>query len=595
MNTNPLTSASISVYPRLLSRARSAAGVVVLALAVLVIVGGALAALPLESAWGALSVVLLIAAGTFVSEDLACIGTGLLIGRGEVSPVTGLLGCFVGIYAGDLMLWAIGRVLWRWIGRWPWVAARLPQVRLVRLGAWFDRNAAGAILTSRFVPGSRLPLYLAAGAVGGSARAFIGWSLVAAAIWTPIVVFASAWLGESFVMPFERWLGMGAWWSLLPAAIAAMLLLRLMFRLGTRRGRAELAARLARLWRWEFWPAWLFYLPLVPWIAWLSIRHRGFMTVTAANPGMPHGGFVGESKSDILRRLPAGRVAAFALIDAGGQSQRMAQAMAHRTAQVEAFVAEHGLTYPIILKPDAGQRGVGVRLARSAADVRAYLAANPLPVLVQAFHPGPFEAGIFYCRMPGEERGRIFSITDKQFPVITGDGRSTLEDLIWRHPRFRMQASTFLARHGQQRERILAAGESLPLAVAGNHCQGTMFRDGSHLWTPQLEAAIDAIARGYEGFYFGRFDVRYGDVEAFKAGRDVTIIELNGATSESTNIYDPARSVFSAWGILFRQWSLLFRIAAANRRRGQRPSRPMELLREIRGHYRDRRASLIAD
>lgn len=558
-----------------------------LAFAIVAAVGGAVVATPLESAWGALSMVLLIAAGTFVSEDLTCIATGLLIGRGELSPATGLIGCFAGIFVGDLTLWAIGRVLWRWIGRWPWVAARLPQSQVIRLGAWFDRHAAAAILTSRVVPGSRLPLYLAAGAVGGSARAFIFWSLVAASIWTPLVVFASAWLGESFVMPFESWLGMGAWWSLLPAAIVAMLVLHLLMKLATRMGRAKLAARVAKLWRWEFWPTWLFYLPLVPWIVWLSIRHRGFMTVTAANPGMPHGGFVGESKSNILRRLPANHVATFALVDVGDVTLRV--------AQVEAFMAKHELTFPLILKPDAGQRGVGVRLAKSASDVHAYLAANPRPIVAQAFHAGPFEAGIFYYRIPGEDRGHIFSITDKQFPVITGDGHSTLEELIWSHPRFRMQARTFLARHGEQRERVLGAGESFPLAMAGNHCQGTMFCDGSHLFTPQLEAAVDAIAQAYDGFHFGRFDVRYSDVEAFRAGRDMTIIELNGATSESTNIYDPSRSVFSAWRTLFRQWSLLFHIAALNRRRGHRPSRLAELLREIRGHYRDRHVSLIAD
>ena len=87
--------------------------------------------------------------------------------------------------------------------------------------------------------------------------------------------------------------------------------------------------------------------------------------------------------------------------------------------------------------------------------------------------------------------------------------------------------------------RVLASGERFPLAMAGNHAQGTLFRNGAHLITPALEKRIDEIARAYPGFYIGRFDIRYTDVEAFKAGRDLAIVELNGATGESTNIYDP--------------------------------------------------------
>jgi len=217
------------------------------------------------------------------------------------------------------------------------------------------------------------------------------------------------------------------------------------------------------------------------------------------------------------------------------------------------------------------------------------------PLVAQPFHPGPFEAGIFYYRIPSQARGKIFTITDKQFPILVGDGTSTIEEHIWRDPRFRMQAKTFLARHERDRTRVLPEGERFKLAIAGNHCQGTLFRDGSHLITPQLERAIDSIAQRFNGFYFGRFDVRYSDVERFKAGEDLTVIELNGITSESTNIYDPSRSIFRAYATLMRQWSILFEIGAANRQRGQRASRAWSLIRDLIGYYRGPRASALSD
>src|SRR5207249_11134389 len=133
------------------------------------------------------------------------------------------------------------------------------------------------------------------------------------------------------------------------------------------------------------------------------------------------------------------------------------------------------------------------------------------------------------------------------------------------------------------------------LAVAGNHCQGTLFCDGWHLHTPQLERAVDSIAQTFDGFYFGRFDVRYADPERFKAGDDLTVIELNGVTSESTNIYDPSSSLFRAYTILCRQWSILFRIGAANRAAGKRTSNPALLLKDILTYLVQRRAQALAD
>src|SRR5262249_55528304 len=155
-----------------------------------------------------------------------------------------------------------------------------------------------------------------------------------------------------------------------------------------------------------FWPMWLFYLPLIPWVAWLSLRYRSFAIITAANPGIPLGGFVGESKLAIMR------------------------AIKHPTAipTVPARSGAH-LQLPAILKPNVGQRGAGVKLVRTIQEARNYLCANPGDIIAQPFHPGPFEAGIFYCRFPTEARGRIFSVTDKVFSRLIGDGESTIEQL----------------------------------------------------------------------------------------------------------------------------------------------------------------------
>lgn len=516
-----------------------------------------------------------LVAGTFVSEDLTCIAAGELIRRAELDWMIGVVGCTLGIFLGDVALWMLGRTLGARVLNLPWIKRQLNARRVDELGRWMDRNAVGAVIAARFLPGTRVPLYLTAGIVKSDSRRFLLAAMLAALVWTPMLVLLAAAFGESFSAPFKGFIGTG--WPAIGVAIAvAYVLLRICCQLVTEMGRAKLIARVSLLWRWEFWPMIVFYPPVALWVAWLSLRHRGFTTITAANPGIPHGGFVGESKYQILSNLKHAMVSPTMLI--------------HSTGELDSIPFK----YPIILKPDVGQRGAGVRLIRSRDEAEAHLQAVDGAVIAQPFHPGPHEAGVFYYRIPGQARGRIFSITDKQFSQIIGDGVSTIEQLIWRHPRYRMQAGTFLKRHAAEADRVLNEGEAFALAVAGNHCQGTMFRDGSHLITPALEAAIDRIARSFDGFHFGRFDVRYGDVAAFKRGDDLTVIELNGITSESTNIYDPSRTLIWAYRMLFAQWRILFTIGSANRALGHRVSGLGELLREVARHYTSPRADALS-
>jgi hypothetical protein len=309
--------------------------------------------------------------------------------------------------------------------------------------------------------------------------------------------------------------------------------------------------------------------------------------IAAANPGMPDGGIVGESKFDISSRLPHEWTIPSVRIDAAPVESR--------TWRVAQTIAQLRWRFPLVCKPDVGQRGSGVKLVRSLEDARRYLEREPGAVVLQPYHAGPYEAGVFYYRMPSREHGRILSITDKRFPSIVGDGRSTIRDLIWGDSRLRMQAATFLARHAAELDRVPASQERVALAMAGNHCQGTLFRDGRHLITPALERRIDAIARSYRGFFIGRFDIRYADVERFKAGEDLAIVELNGATAESTNIYDPQSSLCAAYRQLFRQWSLVFAIGAANRAAGAPAASIPRLVALLRSHFSTRPAFTTSD
>jgi len=123
-----------------------------------------------------------------------------------------------------------------------------------------------------------------------------------------------------------------------------------------------------------------------------------------------------------------------------------------------------------------------------------------------------------------------------------------------------------------------------------------LFLDGRWALTSALAERIDIIARGFEGFYFGRFDVRVDrGIHPFRAGSGFKIIELNGVTSEATHIYDPAGRLWSAWTTLARQWSLAFGIGAANRSRGHHPTPALELGRLLWTELSGRGERALAD
>ncbi len=521
---------------------------------------------------------LLIAASTLVSEDLACIATGLMVSRGTIGFLPGTLACLIGIVAGDLWLYGMGR----WLGRPAIRRAPLrwfvTEAAIDRSARWFERRGIWIVLLTRFLPGTRLPTYLAAGILRARLWFFLGAFILAASLWTPLLVGLSRTFGTQVLARFMAYETF-ALPAVLGLAVALVLVVKLVVPLGSWRGRRLLLSRWRRLTRWEFWPRWAFYPPIALYIGWLALKHRSLTLFTAVNPAIPGGGFVGESKAHILTGLrhAPDRVARWRLLPAASPPIRL--------AALEQFMAEAALDWPVVLKPDVGERGGGVAIVRSAEQARRYLGGTDEPILAQEFVAG-VEFGVFYYRIPGQPRGQIFAITDKRFPAVTGDGRATLEELILRDDRAVSMAPFFLSLHADRLDEVPPLGLSIPLVELGTHSRGSAFFDGEWVRTPELEAAIDELSRPYQGFWFGRYDLKAPTSEALREGRDFKVLELNGATAEATSIYDPKNRLRDAYRTLAKQWSILFEIAEKNVAAGARPATVPELVRLIDTHRR---------
>ncbi|WP_306536665.1 DedA family protein [Geobacter sp.] len=512
---------------------------------------------------------------TFVLEDPTTVGSGLLVAAGKMSFATAFVGLTIGIAGGDFGLYLLGRFAKERVERW----GIIDHERLERASAWFGRNLASAVLSSRFLPGMRLPTYVAAGILKVPAGRFLAVAVAASVAWTLILLSLTVHLGGAALERAGR--------MKLPVGLTLVALIAFGQWLGARRRRKigrEATEPITSVF--EFWPPWLFYLPVVPWWLWLSLRHRGILLPTAANPSIYAGGFIGESKGAILALVPqeqrhwvapwvAWRKEAGVSIDAA-------------CAEAAAVLERSGLAFPLVAKPNVGQRGAGVRPLHDGRELRDYLEAFPAGarMILQALVPFPHEAGILWYRLPGEERGRIFSVTRKEFPAVTGDGQRTLRELILADPRARRLRRVYLRRHRERQEAIPATGERVPLVFAGNHCQGAIFRNGRELATPALAARIDEIARSIPEFHFGRIDLRFRSEEELTRGEGFAIVEINGAGAEATHIWDARTRLTEGYSVLFEQFGILFEIGARNRRRGFRPVTVRQFLRDLLAYRR---------
>ncbi|HEV2695823.1 MAG TPA: VTT domain-containing protein, partial [Verrucomicrobiae bacterium] len=236
---------------------------------------------------------------TFVLEDLAAVGAGVLLAAGAISWPVAFVSCFLGIWSGDAGLYALARFGGRkWFER---SSFRKYSAKVAQSEKWFVQRGLWMLALSRCVPGTRLPTYLAAGFLRLPLPRFLWVTGAAACIWTLMILRLAEMLGT----PVSRLLETYKHAGLLSLGVCAGIFagLQLLRRLWAGFDARRFGARLRRWQHWEFWPAWLFYPPVVIYYLWLAVKWRGINVPTAANPGIFSGGFVGESKMAMLDTL----------------------------------------------------------------------------------------------------------------------------------------------------------------------------------------------------------------------------------------------------------------------------------------------------
>jgi hypothetical protein len=311
-----------------------------------------------------------------------------------------------------------------------------------------------------------------------------------------------------------------------------------------------------RLRNWEYWPFGIIQLPVIIYWLFLVLKNRSLLFFSASNPGIAMGGMFGESKFDVLKKVPEQYLPKTILFN----NQLTAE-------HVLTELSNNRLTLPVIFKPDIGERGHMVKRICNKSDIRDYLSKIRCDFLAQELIDLPLEFGVFFIRFPDREEGAVTSVVGKEMLTIIGDGITTIKDLILSNDRAKLQWKILKVKYAASLGNVLKRDERLELVSIGNHALGTKFLNCNHLINERLSKTFNTISRDIDGFYFGRFDLRCATIEDLYKG-NVKILELNGCGAEPAHIYQPGFPLLQAISVLIQHWKTIDMIANQNRKRG---------------------------
>ena len=328
---------------------------------------------------------------------------------------------------------------------------------------------------------------------------------------------------------------------------------------------------------WETWAYRIKYIPLIPAWLWYCLRARSWWFFTPSNPSLAFGGFEGEGKMEMYAQLPE-----------GSYPKTICISPALSFEEVGALIDQHGFSYPFAVKPDVGTMGFMFRKIETAAQLNKYHAAMPSAYLVQELVTYPLEVSVFYYRFPDQPTGTITGFLKKEFLQVTGDGRSTLWQLVQAYDRVQFRLDEMKAKHNHRLQDIIPAGEIYVLSHALNLSRGGKLVSLAHEKDEKLLAVFDRLSHFTRHFYYGRYDIKCASVEDLKAGKNFLILEYNGSGAEPHHAYGDGNTLWQAQKIFLHHWKILYGISKYNNAHGYpywRFNRGWKFLKAARKEY----------
>src|SRR5688572_1818482 len=318
----------------------------------------------------------------------------------------------------------------------------------------------------------------------------------------------------------------------------------------------ELKKFIYKVQHWETWHWLIKYIPMIPFWIGHCIKARSLWFFTASNPTLTFGGYEGESKIEMYKQLPAGIYPKTILIQASMARQHVID-----------LALSQGFSFPLAVKLDVGRMGFMFRRIHSMTELIQYHENIKVDYLLQEFVHYPLEVSVFYYRLPNAKRGTITGFVRKEYLSVTGDGVSTLQELMMNYPRVQFRLDEMKIKHAATLQDIIPLGQPYILSQALNLSRGGKLISLEHEKDEKLLTVIDNISRA-ANFYFGRYDIKCESIESLKHGNNFSILEFNGSGAEPHHVYGNGNSLIKAIKILLWHWNILCEISLANHKKG---------------------------
>jgi len=331
-----------------------------------------------------------------------------------------------------------------------------------------------------------------------------------------------------------------------------------------------------RLTNWEYWPSYIFNIPIIFMWLYFALRARALFFFSAVNPAIENGGVLGESKINILNRIPQQYLPKTLFVEAA----------TGRIEQLLNWMEAQSLTFPIIAKPNVGERGFLVKKLENRLELEQYLSSYPIDFLLQEYISYPLELSISYYHFPDSREGHLTSVCIKEHLEVTGDGVSSLKELILDYPRAKLQWETLEKKFADRLGEMPGKGEEVLLVPIGNHCKGSKFLNGNAHISPQLTEVFNKIGQQMKDIHFGRFDLKCNSFEELEQGDNFKILEFNGVAAEPAHIYHPGYALFQAYKDYFKQWKIIYEISKEQRKLGAPVMTFSEAISQLRDYMK---------
>lgn len=309
---------------------------------------------------------------------------------------------------------------------------------------------------------------------------------------------------------------------------------------------------------WEAWHYNIKYVLISPVWMWYSLRARSFYFFTPANPALTFGGFEGGPKKEIYDLLPKERYPNSIYIDTTWP-----------LSQVLDMMQANHLEFPVAVKPNVGMMGLMFRKIDNIDELAVYHTTMTVTYIIQELITYPIEVSVFYHRSPGSLKGNITGFVHKEALEVTGDGTSTLQELmkgLESLPSYK--PDEWILKHRSRLQQVIAAGEVFKLAWVANLSRGGKMVNIEDEKDEKLLQVFDELSHYSGKLFYGRYDIKCTSVDDLKAGKNFSILEFNGTGAEPHHMYGNNNNLLQAFKIIMYHWRVMFNIARYHHKKG---------------------------